>query len=298
LIATWSCGGDEVARAPVQVPQAAEAMERVGSDAEPKVRDDGAARFYGAYLAETLRGDTDGARQGYREVAESDGAAPALLARAALRLAAIEAALGDEASAKERLAQVAAAVSDDLELLDRADRLRQRLGSAGPLAVSRGPVPGTELVGANPEAAEAFARAEAQLSVYYARPLAPRLEGLRRTLRANHAALESVVRTYRMVSVMDPVASVASEFRIAAAYHDSALAMFDVPPELEPRVAAALRHSLKRRALGYLARARDAYRASIEIADSLDGASVAAVNRWRHASETGLAAVTDLLRRQ
>ena len=249
--------------------------------------------LYWAHLSEDVYGDVESARRGYRRVIDSENARPVAVARAALRLAALEIASQRDDLAQELIARAVAAAGDDAELVELADRLRGRLGATRSFMSRRGPPAGTALETSD-EVAAAFAKAETQMQAYYRRPLSPRLEGLQRMLRGNQQALDAVVRSYRAVAAQDPLAAVAAGYRIGALYHDSALAMFEVPPELEPRVAARLRRSLRRRALNYLERARSAYEESLAAAKR--AGEHPGGKRWQRASRKGLAAVADLLR--
>jgi len=252
--------------------------------------------FYRAYLAERLEGNVAAARATYATVVGDDGAGPNWIARSALRLSAIEAALGERGAANDLIGQALALAGDDSEVLVRADRLRARTASSG--SPRRGPPPGTALDGAGSEAVKRFAAAEKQMQLYYRRPLAPRIEGLSSSLRSNRAALEAVVRSYRGAAEGDALAEVAAQFRIGALYHDSALAMFSVPPELEPRAAARLRSDLRRRARAYLDKAVVAYRRSLDSAAALEAGRAVFARRWRVPAAAGLASVEGLGRRR
>jgi hypothetical protein len=213
-----------------------------------------------------------------------------------LRLAEIEALAGQRRKAVELMARASVLGRDSLEIVERADRLQARLGSLRSVGSEvRGPRLGTVLESVSEQAVERFGRAEELMSAYYRVRLEPRLEQLRASVRVKENAMDAAVRGYRQVAALgEPVATVAAEFRIASLYHDLALSlMFDLPPELEPRVAARLKRSLRSNAIAQLGRAETAYRRCLEAGDaeSMHPSS----ERWIAAAKLGLRSVQDLL---
>ena len=65
--------------------------------------------------------------------------------------------------------------------------------------------------------------------------------------------------------------------------------MFELPPELDPAVAAGLRRTLRGRAVAYLKKAVAEYAASLAAAKQPDD------ELWRLAAETDLRGARDLL---
>ena len=258
---------------------------------------DAAARYYGGYLNEVLRGDFNAARAGYRAVVEDGGAEPELAARAALRLAEYEADAGRRHVALDLVARAAALGRDHRDLLHWAERLQRRLSAVRVHDIEvRGPPAGTPLEGVSGEAAELHARAEELLAAYHARRLKPRLEDLRAGVRAKRSAMEAAVRAYRQVAALDePAATVAAELRMAGLYYDLSLSLtFDLPSELEAGAASELRQSLRAQALTDRNRARAAYLRALEA--GRDGRAGPAGAIWLEAAELGLRSTEDLLR--
>lgn len=255
------------------------------------------ARYYEGYLAEQVHGDMSAARAAYEAViAEAGDQAPEIAARAALRLAELEALVGKRRKAVELMARASVLGRDNLDIVEQADRLQARLGSlrrAG--SEVRGPPIGTTFDAVPKDVADAFAQAEELLMAYHRIRLRPRLEQLGAGVRAKENAMEAAVRAYRQVTVLtEPAVQIAAEFRIASLYHDLALSlMFDLPPELEPRAAAKLRRSLRSSALGYLDKARAAYRRCLD-SHQTSGRSIAS-ERWSVAAKLGARSVEDLL---
>ncbi|HLU64884.1 MAG TPA: hypothetical protein VKZ63_01330 [Kofleriaceae bacterium] len=265
--------------------------------ADPAADSGGTGAYYRAYLDEVLRGDFAAAREAYRRVVDHERASPELAARAALRLAEYEADRGRRHIALDLVARAAALGRGQRDLLVWAERLQRRLAAVRAQDIEvRGPPAGTALVGVSPAAAEQFARAEQLLSAYHGRRLRPRLEDLRAGIRAKRAALDAAVRAYRqVVSLGEPTAVVAAEFRIASLYYDLSLSLtFDLPPELEPSAATRLRQSLRAQALADRDRARAAYLRALEA--GRDGRAGPGGAVWVEAAELGLRSVEDLLR--
>ncbi len=255
-------------------------------------------RYYEGHLAETLRGDLVAARAAYEEVIAGAGASePRLAARAALRLAEIEAVKGQRRRAIELVARASSLGRGDAEIVRQADELQTRLASLRSRGSGvRGPPAGATLDGVTGDTAARFRKAERMLVAYHKTRLQPRIEALEAGVQAKERAMELAVKAYRaVVGSGDALATSAAEFRIGSLYHDLGIAlMFDLPPELAPRAAARLRRRMRQRALGYLAKARAAYGRSKAVLAA--GASNPALERWRGAARRGLASVDDLLR--
>ena len=81
----------------------------------------------------------------------------------------------------------------------------------------------------------------------------------------------------------------AGHYRAGSLYHDLALGLlFDLPPELDPNVAAGLRRTLRDRARVYLRRAATEYKLALDVPNLAD-------SEWRLAAETDLRAAQDVL---
>lgn len=292
-----SCGSDDSRRGDGEGTRTGRADAAVGDAAQPQQVEIGRwrARFYQGYFAETLRGDLELAHSAYDDVIRGAGEAePELAARAALRLAELEARVGNRREAVELVARASALGRDDPDVVARADRMQAHLASVRSKGSEvRGPPAGTALEGVGDEAAARFADAEQLLAAYHTVRLRPRLEDLRGGVRAKERAMDVAVRAYReVIELGDPVASAAAEFRTASLYHDLALSlMFDLPPELEEHAAARLRRELRGQAIAHLRKALNAYERSLDEAADLPGS-----DRWRVAAERGRASVEDLLR--
>ncbi len=256
-----------------------------------------AARYYRAYVAENVDGDRAAARAGYEAVLEAGGSdSRTVAARAALRLAGLEAQEGRSREALELLARAASLGGDDPALVEAVDALRLSLAEAGVRADTglRGPPVGRLLDGAATAAAERFARAEKLLDAYRERRVRARVEKFDEDVARKEAALEAAARAYRqVVELGDPVASAAATFRIASLHHDYALAVLtlETPPELEPAYAAPVRRDLRRRALRSFKAAQVAYVESLAAGPDAPGAEL-----WHAAARSGARAVEDMLR--
>jgi hypothetical protein len=292
-MALGGCGGDP--EDPGGAPGAGAVPAR-DAGTEPAAPVTG-ADYWAAFLDEVVAGDLAAARAGYERELGRSADAPALAARAALRLAELEGAAGNRRRALELVAR-ATAVSDDEAVQDAAERLRGRLvaapSGAGDL---RGPAAGTALPGVAAETAAAFAGAEATLARVHRIRLEPVLEALSTTVRAKERATEAAARAYRAVADAGGLARVAAQYRIGSLYHDLAIELvFDLPPELEAGVASRLRRTLRASALGYLRKAAAAYR--ISLAEPMTGAAgevAEAAALWRSAAQSDLRAAEELL---
>jgi tetratricopeptide (TPR) repeat protein len=287
------CGSDAEKGRP-RVPVTAGPTIDAGATTTPW---SGESRYYEGYLAETMRGDLAAARKAYRQVLErSSGSDSVVAARAALRLAEIEALSGRRRNALELVARAQVLGRDDVQVVTRADRLQARLASIRSRGSEvRGPPAGVALPGVSNEVAARFAAAEKALAAYHRMRLSPRSAALQGGVYAKERSMHAAVREYRrVIELGDIAATCASEFRIGALYHDLAISLtFDLPPELEPHAAAKLRRSLRARALGYLRKARASYQQAL--ASALRAGSSAEIGRWRRATELGMAAVVDIL---
>jgi tetratricopeptide (TPR) repeat protein len=280
--------------APRQAPQRAAPASDEASAASATPR--WALRYYEGYTAEILAGDLPVAREAYRAVVDAPDADGELSARAALRLAEMEAAAGRRHIALDLVARAAALGRRAPTVLDGARLLQARLAGVRPQdSEVRGPPPGTPL-DASPVAAALFARAEGLLAVYHRRAIRARLEDLNAEIRSKRHAMDEAVRAYRqVVQLGEPVAVVAAEYRIAALYYDLSLSMtFDLPTELDLGVASRLRNSLRAQALADRRKARAAYGRALEAA-RLAGPGAAP---WKEAAALGLRSVDDLLGRR
>lgn len=274
---------------PVAVP-VEEGDERAESPAVPRW----ALRFYDGYTADVLGGDRVAARAAYQAVVDAPEADGELTARAALRLAEMEAAAGRRHVALDLVVRAAALGRRDPAVLDGARRLQARIAAVRAQDIEvRGPPAGTALDGVSAAVAAQFARAEALLAAYHRRTIRVRLEDLNNEIRAKRAAMEEAVRAYRpVVQAGEPVGVVAAEFRIAGLFYDLSLSMtFDLPSELDAGAAARLRQSLRTQALKDRRTARLGYRKSLAAAA---GAGPAA-RPWEQAAVLGLRSVDDLL---
>jgi hypothetical protein len=141
-----------------------------------------------------------------------------------------------------------------------------------------------------PRVAEAFAAAERALAqVHKLRPR-PVLEALSTSIRVKEDATEDVVQRYRAVAEHGGLAQIAASYRAGSLYHDLALGLlFELPPELDPAVAAGLRRTLRGRAVAYLKKAVTEYRASLAAPKVPDD------ELWRLAAETDLHGALDVL---
>jgi hypothetical protein len=267
---------------------------RVDAPVRPAPAPSWALRYYDGYTAEVLRGDLVATRTAYRAVLDQGEGDGALVARAALRLAEMEAAAGRRHVAIDLTARAAALGRKDPLLLDWARRLQSRLAAVRAQDIEvRGPPAGTALTGVSPAAASLFAHAEELLAAYHRRPVRARLEDLNASLRAKRAAMEEAVRAYRqVVALSEPAATAAAEFRIAGLYYDLSLSTtFDLPGELEVSVASRLRQSLRSQAVADRKKARAGYLLSLEAARG----GGAAARPWGEAASLGLRSVEDLL---
>jgi len=286
-IALAACGDDgnptatsiPVQHAPSDVADPARGMHTVL---------DVTASSYGDALIAELTGDDAGARAGFERVLAAPDAPPALSARAALHLARMEARGGKNARrALDLVARAAALAPSDVAIAEGVAQLEAEVGARGDI---RGPPVGKPLPGVPPKVAEAFAAAERALERVHKLHPRPFIEALSSSIRLKEDATEEVVAKYRAVAQHGGLAEIAASYRIGSLYHDLAVGLvFDLPPELDPSVAAGLRRWLAGQALIDLRRAVAAYRAC------LAAPPLAEAEPWRLAAEADLRAALDLL---
>ena len=251
---------------------------------------DGAAPAFGDAVLAELTGDVARARTGFERVLAAGDTPAALAARAALHLAQLESRTGKSRHALDLVARAAALAPSDVAIAEGVAELQAGDVAAAGAGDLRGPRLGTPLPGVEPAVADAFAAAERALGrVHKLRPR-PLIEALSTSIRAKEAATEDVVRTYRAVAEHGGLAQIAASYRAGSLYHDLALGLlFELPPELDPAVAAGLRRTLRVRAVAYLKKAVAEYRASLAAPRRPDD------QLWRLAAETDLRGARDVL---
>jgi hypothetical protein len=284
-----ACGDD--ARPRMRPPETP-VLDRVAADPARGVTTelDGAAPIFGDAVLAELTGDIVAARAGFERVlASSDTPAP-LAARAALHLAQLELRTGKSRHALDLVARASALAPSDVAIAEGVAELQADVVTAAGAGDLRGPRIGTALPGAPPGTAAAFAAAERALErVRKLRPR-PMIEALSSSIRLKEAATEDVVLKYRAVAEHGGLARIAASYRAGSLYHDLALGLlFEIPPELDPAVAAGLRRTLRGRAVFYLKKAVTEYRASLAVPQHPDD------ELWRLAAETDLRGARDVL---
>ncbi len=284
-----ACGDPEQRRV---ITETAPAADRTGADPAAGVQTelDGAAPAFGDAVLAELTGDEAAARTGFERVlAAPDSPAP-LAARAALHLAQLESKAGRTSHARDLSLRASALAPNDPVVVEGSAQIRASAVAESGAGDLRGPRLGTPLTGVAPEVAVAFATAEKALDkVHRFRPR-PIIEALSTSIRAKEDMTEAVVAQYRAIADHGGVALVAAHYRGGSLYHDLALGLlFELPPELDPNVAAGLRQTLRRRALGYLRKAATEYKLA------LDAKPLSDAELWRIAAETDLRAAQDLL---
>lgn len=280
---------------PEQVAPIAEttpAADRTAADPAEGVQTelDGAAPAFGDAVLAELTGDEVAARAGFaRVLAAPDSPAP-LAARAALHLAQLEAKAGRTSQARDLSLRASTLAPNDPVVIEGSAQIRASAVAESGAGDLRGPRLGHPLAGVEPAVAAAFAAAEKALDkVHRFRPR-PIIEALSTSIRAKEDMTEAVVAQYRAIADHGGVAFVAAHYRAGSLYHDLALGLlFELPPELDPNVAAGLRQTLRRRALGYLRKAATEYKLA------LDAKPLADAELWRSAAETDLRAAQELL---
>jgi len=285
------CDGD---RAPAAKTTSTEPVRVVAvpSDAgAPPVRTASRA-FWSAYLDAQVAGDVPRVRRGYEDVLARAAEDPGAAARAAVQLAELETLEGNRRRALELLARAQSLAPDDDAVADAAGALSARL-AATPAGQSdvRGPPPGTALAGVADATQTRWRAAEALLLKAHRIRMKPVLEALSGSVRHKENATEAAVRAYREIAAAGGVATVAAEFRAGTLYHDLAVELvFDLPPELDPGVAARLRRTLRASAVAYLKRSIAAYERALAVP-----AAGADVDPWRVAAEASVRAARELL---
>ncbi len=275
-------------------PRAAELSSPDRSAADPArgitTELDGAAPAFGEALLAELTGDVAAARAGFEHVLAAPETPPALAARAALHLAQLASRTGKRRHALDLVARASALAPDDAAVAQGVAELQADVVAAAGTGDLRGPRIGTLLPGVAPAVAAAFAAAERALGqVHKLRPR-PILEALSTSIRAKEDATERVVVAYRAVAAQGGLAQIAASYRAGSLYHDLALGLlFELPPELDPVVAAGLRRTLRGRAVAYLKKAVAEYQSSLAVPGPPDD------ELWRLAAETDLRGARDLL---
>lgn len=245
--------------------------------------------FIDAVLAE-LTGDLAAARAGFERVLAAGDAPPGLAARAALHLAQLESRGGRSRRALDLVAHASALAPSDVAIAAGVAELQADVVAAAGAGDLRGPRLGTPLPGVPPRIAAAFAAAERALAQVHQLRQRPIIEALSTSIRVKEAATEAAVGQYRAVAEHAGLAQIAACYRAGSLYHDLALGLlFELPPELDPAVAAGLRRTLRGRAVAYLKKAVSEYKASLAAPKHADD------ELWRLAAETDLRGARDVL---
>ena len=294
LVAAWSLGlaacGDDAR--PVPRPAEISAPDRVAADPARGITTelDRASPAFGEAVVAELTGDLAAARAGFEHVLAAGDTPPQLAARAALHLAQLESRTGKSRHALDLVARASALAPSDVAIAEGVAELQADVVAAAGAGDLRGPRLGTPLPGAPPAVAAAFAAAEHALDqVHKLRPR-PILEALSTSIRQKEDATEDVVQKYRAVAEHGGLAQIAASYRAGSLYHDLALGLlFELPPELDPAVAAGLRRTLRGRAVAYLKKAVAEYHASLAAPKHPDD------ELWRLAAETDLRGARDVL---
>jgi tetratricopeptide (TPR) repeat protein len=284
-----SCGEDAQPRSrPAEIA----AADRAAADPARGITTelDGASPAFGEALLAELTGDLAAARAGFERVLAASDTPAALAARAALHLAQLESRTGKSRRALDLVARASALAPSDVAIAEGVAELQADVVAAAGAGDLRGPRLGTPLPGVEPRVAEAFAAAERALEqVHKLRPR-PLIEALSRSIRVKEEATEAAVQKYRAVAEHGGLAQIAASYRAGSLYHDLALGLlFELPPELDPAVAAGLRRTLRVRAVAYLKKAATEYRSSLAAPKHPDD------ELWRLAAETDLRGARDVL---
>ncbi len=268
------------------------AADRTAADPAEGVQTelDGAAAAFGEAMLAELTGDETTARAGFERVLGSPDSPPPLAARSALHLAQLESKAGRSGHARDLSLRASALAPNDPVIIDGGAQIRASAVAASGAGDLRGPRLGTALPGVEPAVATAFAAAEKALEkVHRLRPR-PIIEALSTSIRAKEDATEAAVAQYRAIAEHGGIALVAGHYRAGSLYHDLALGLlFELPPELDPNVAAGLRGTLRGRARVYLKKAAGEYKIA------LAASAVPDAELWRLAAETDLRAAQDVL---
>lgn len=245
--------------------------------------------FGDAVLAEMM-GDDASARAGFERVLGAPGVGSQLAARAALHLAGLESRAGKSRNALDFVARATALAPTDPVINEGVVQLQADIVAAAGAGDLRGPRLGTPLPGVTPKVAERWSEAERARGKVNKLRLQPVIEALSGSIRVKEAATEDAVARYRALAGEGEVARVASHYRAGSLYHDLAIGLlFELPTELDPRIAANLRRTLRGRALAYLKKAIGEYREALAVTGSADS------ELWRLAAETDLRRALDAL---
>lgn len=288
-LVTAACG-DDVPRTPL--PDTTPSIDRAAADLSRGITTelDGAAPAFGDAVLAELLGDEAAARAGYERVLGSADAPAALAAKSALHLAQLESLAGRSRHALDLVVRAAALAPGDVAIAEGVAQLRADAVAASGEGNIRGPRLGTPLTGVDPKVAETFAAAERAMGkVHRLRPR-PFIEALSSSIRAKELATEDVVASYRAVAEAGGLARIAGHYRAGSLYHDLALGLlFELPPELDPNVAAGLRRTLRGRAQAYLKKAVAEYELALAETAAPDS------ELWRLAAEADLRSARDVL---
>jgi len=289
VVVLAACGDDAQPRASHREPAPA---DRSAADPARGLTTelDGVAPAFGDAVLAELTGDLAAARAGFERVLAAREISAPLAARAALHLAQLESRTGKSRHALDLVARASALAPSDVAIAEGVAELQADVVAAAGAGDLRGPRIGTPLPGVAPAVADAFAAAERALDqVHRLRPR-PVLEALSTSIRGKEDATERVVLLYRAVAEHAGLAQIAASYRAGSLYHDLALGLlFELPPELDPAVAAGLRRTLRSRAVAYLKKAVVEYRASLAAPEHPDD------ELWRLAAETDLRGARDVL---
>ena len=273
------------------------AISRVAADPAQGITTelDGAAPSFGDGVLAELTGDEAAAKLAFEKVLGAPDAPAALAARAALHLAQIESRAGVATSRRHTMldlvARAASLAPSDVAIAEGVAQLQADVVAASGAGDLRGPALGTALPGVEAAVAEQFAAAERALAAVHRLHPRPFIEALSTSIRFKEDATEDVVAKYRAVADHGGLARVAADYRAGSLYHDLALGLlFELPPELDPNVAAALRRTLRASSIAYLKKAVEMYRACLAAAPALADAEL-----WRLAAETDLRGARDVL---
>jgi hypothetical protein len=287
--ALGACGDDAQPR---PTPAEPSRPDRVAADPARGVTTelDGTAPAFGDALLGELTGDLAAARAGFERVLAASDTPPPLAARAALHLAQLESRSGKSRHALDLVARASALAPSDVAIAEGVAELEADVVAAAGTGDLRGPRIGTPLPGVPPSVAAAFAAAERALEQVHKLHPRPIIEALSTSIRIKEDATEDVVQKYRAVAEHGGLAQIAANYRAGSLYHDLALGLlFELPPELDPAVAAGLRRTLRGRAVAYLKKAVIEYKASLAAPKLSDD------ELWRLAAETDLRGARDVL---
>lgn len=284
-----ACGDDAVL---TPVPETAPAVDRAAANPARGITTDldGAAPTFGDAMLAELLGDETAARAGYERVLASADAPAAFAAKSALRLAQLESLAGRSRHALDYVVRAAALAPGDIAIAEGVAQVRADAVAASGKDNLRGPPIGTPLPGVDATTAEQFAAAESSLKAVHRLRPRPVIEALSSSIRIKEDATEDAVAKYRAVAEHGGLAQIAGRYRAGSLYHDLALGLlFELPPELDPNVAAGLRRTLRGRAQSYLKKAVAEYELALAVAATPDS------ELWRLAAETDLRSARDVL---